>query len=289
MNIINMKSSEKEKSFQSVIKNKEIAFIIILSVIFLIFQISAGRIKNFEHRIFIIELFKMPYMFLLPFFMIRKEKPEKNQTLFYVISGLVLVLIAIVNKMGLSGVYYGHKYENFETVGMETLTAAVLYAYPIYYMVKKNISKDSVTYMLSGIIIGIILALNYISFNDIFKYNVYSGNNLYTYIVVVTMALYCGMASEFYYRVAVMDTFLKNGIKPIAAYVTASALNVIGIMVLEPIVSLNGVVLFTAIIFLFGMEMFFSFIYVKTNKSIIASGIAKSIVISVFYLSYLAV
>ena len=103
--------------------------------------------------------------------MIRKEKPEKNQTLFYVISGLVLVLIAIVNKMGLSGVYYGHKYENFETVGMETLTAAVLYAYPIYYMVKKNISKDSVTYMLSGIIIGIILALNYISFNDIFKYN----------------------------------------------------------------------------------------------------------------------
>ncbi len=52
MNIINMKSSEKEKSFQSVIKNKEIAFIIILSVIFLIFQISAGRIKNFEHRIF---------------------------------------------------------------------------------------------------------------------------------------------------------------------------------------------------------------------------------------------
>ena len=100
MNIINMKSSEKEKSFQSVIKNKEIAFIIILSVIFLIFQISAGRIKNFEHRIFIIELFKMPYMFLLPFFMIRKEKPEKNQTLFYVISGLVLVLIAIVNKWG---------------------------------------------------------------------------------------------------------------------------------------------------------------------------------------------
>ena len=52
MNIINMKSSEKEKSFQSVLKNKEIAFIIILSVIFLMFQIYAGRVKNFEQRVF---------------------------------------------------------------------------------------------------------------------------------------------------------------------------------------------------------------------------------------------
>lgn len=289
MNIINMKSSEKEKSFQSVLKNKEIAFIIILSVIFLMFQIYAGRVKNFEQRVFIIELIKMPYMFLLPFFMIRKEKPEKNQILFYIISALVLILIAIVNKMGLSGVYYGHKYENFETVGMEMLTAAVLYGYPVYYMVRKNISKDSVTYMLTGIVIGLILSLNYISFNDIFKYNVYSGSNLYTYIVVVTMALYYGMASEFYYRVAVMDTFLKNGINPIAAYITASTLNVAGIMIVEPIFSSNGKALITSIIFLFGMEMFFSFIYVKTNKSIIASGIAKSMVISVFYLSYLVV
>lgn len=289
MNIINMKNREETKYMnilQCTVKNRDVFFILSLSIIFLVFEFFVGRVKNFEERTFILDMFKMPYMFLVPVFILKRERKEKNSLFFYALSVLVFILIAVVNKMGLSGVYYGHKYEIFETVGVESITAVVLYTYVIYHIIKEYIPKRIMPNAAKGLVIGVILIMNYISFNSVMQFNIYRGNNIYIYIMVGAMALYYGLLSEFYYRAAVMDTFLKNGMRPIVAFVVVSLLHTVGTIVADPVLILNSKRGVAAFAFLFGSGMFFSYIYMKTGKSIIASGVAKACVIAVFYLSY---
>lgn len=289
MNILNMKNKEETKYLniiQCTVKNREVLFIMILSMLFLIFQVAVGKIVNFEQRVFVMEVIKMPYMFLIPFFLIKKERREKQNIKFYLISFIIFIVIAIVNKMGLSSIYYGHKYQIFETVGVESLTAAVLYTYPIYYIVKNYLEKRVLINGIKGIMIGVLFVLNYLSFKNITDFKIYTGTNIYIYILVGMMALYYGLLSEFYYRAAVMDTFLKNGMKPIAAYVVVSVLYALGVVFSDPALTANITRGAVAMLFLFGSSIFFSYIYVKTGKSIIASGVAKAAIIFAFYLSF---
>jgi hypothetical protein len=289
MNIINIRNREETKYMnllQCTVKNKDVLFILTLSIIFLIFEFLTGRVKNFEERVFIMDLVKMPYMFIIPFFIIYREKTEKKSIWFYIISLIVFVVIAVVNKMGLSAVYYGHKYEIFESVGIESITAVVLYTYVVYHIIIEYIPKKILSNGVKGLCIGVLLIMNYISFNDIMQFNIYRGSNIYTYIMVGSMALYYGFLSEFYYRAAVMDTFLKNGMKPIAAFIVVSLFHTVGTMIADPILIANGKRAIASFVFLFGSGMFFSYIYIKTDKSIIASGTAKACIIVIFYLSY---
>lgn len=292
MNIINMKNREEKRHmniFQYTVKNRDVFFILTLSLLFLIFEFFAGQVKNFEERVFIMDLIKMPYMFIVPFFILQREKIEKKSIWFYIISLIVFFVVAVVNKMGLSVVYYGHKYEIFESVGIESITAVILYTYIIYYIVKEYIPKKILSNGVKGMVIGILLIMNYVSFNDVMHFNIYRGSNIYTYIMVGSMALYYGLLSEFYYRAAVMDTFLKNGMKPIAAFIAVSLFHTVGTMISDPVLILNGKRAAVAFVFLFASGMFFSYIYMRTNKSIIASGVAKACIIAVFYISYKAV
>ncbi len=284
MNIINLKRKESRQYFDKVLiymKNKEVMWVTFFTIFIFIVQLLGGVIKNSNISWFLIEIVKSPVMFFLPFVFVIKNR----NIYFYFFLGIIFLLTALLNLTGFSHKYYSHNPLEFEKIGAEMLPYMVLYIIPLIFIFIKY-CKKSIKSILAGVIIAFFILFNYFAVKKPAEVEMYISSNYYIYFIIALVSIYFAAIEENFYRGYLLETFLKNGIRRINAFIFIAVIQAAGIVLADFNLRTRNDIAMQAFLFLAVCGMFFNYIYLKTGRNIVASVISRAALLFVYFLSY---